>query len=408
MNRFKNSKLLLCIICWLISGCFVLAQKDNSKRNIKSSGDLQVGAQQTNEYLPLVKGRKVAVVANHTSFISQTHLVDSLFALGANMKCVFAPEHGFRGEAGAGEKIENQKDGRTGLPLISLYGKHLKPTLDDLKDIEVVLFDIQDVGVRFYTYISTLQYVMEACAEAGIEVIVLDRPNPHGFYVDGPVLKKEFRSFIGLNSVPVVYGLTIGEYARMINEEGWLKDGMKCRLKVIPLQNYSHRDLYQLPIKPSPNLPNMTAVYLYPSLCFFEGTRVSVGRGTTLPFQLIGYPGLRQSDTSFTPHAIKGVASDPPYRDTLCNGVRLSGFEELYPKTYNRIYLFWLKSMYESYPVKEKFFIPFFSKLAGNAELQDQITKGLSEDSIRKSWQQDIDQYKQIRKKYLLYEDFEQ
>jgi len=406
MNRFKNSKLILCFTCWLLSGCFVLAQKDNPKHRIKFQGDITTGAEQTSSYLPLLKGKTIAVVANHTSFINQTHLVDSLLSLGIHIKCVFAPEHGFRGEAGAGEKIESQKD-KTGLAVVSLYGKHLKPTREDLKDVNVVLFDIQDAGVRFYTYISTMQYVMEACAENNIEMMVLDRPNPHGFYVDGPVLKKEFRSFIGLNSVPVVYGLTIGEYANMINEEGWLKDGMKCRLKVISLQRYSHRDLYQLPIKPSPNLPNMTAVYLYPSVCFFEGTKVSLGRGTTLPFQVIGYPGFKEGDTSFTPHAIAGVASDPPYRDTLCNGIRLTGFEELYPKTANRINLSWLKSLYDSYPDKQNFFIPFINKLAGNAKLQEQIKSGLSEDSIRKSWQRDIDQYRQIRKKYLLYEDFE-
>jgi uncharacterized protein YbbC (DUF1343 family) len=329
-----------------------------------------------------------------------------LLALGVNIVNVFSPEHGFRGDAGAGEKVDNKTDSRTGLPIVSLYGKHLKPTADDLKGIEIVLFDIQDVGVRFYTYISTLQYVMEACADFNVELIVLDRPNPHGFYVDGPVLKKEYASFIGLQPVPIVYGLTIGEYATMINNEGWLVERKKCKLTVIALEQYSHSSHYSLPIKPSPNLHNMTAIYLYPSLCFFEGTRVSVGRGTECPFQVIGYPELINADTTFTPKAIPGVASDPPYRDTLCAGILIKQKDVSCITKCGRLNLGWLKSMYDSYPDKENFFIPFFNKLAGNAELMVQIKKGMSESEIRNSWQSDIDQYMKIRKKYLLYKDF--
>jgi len=378
-----------------------------SKLHVKYPVDLKTGADLTGDYLPLLQNKTIGIVANHTSRIGTVHLVDSLVSLGVKIKCVFAPEHGFRGEAGAGEKIADGKDERSGLPVISLYGRHLKPDSSDLKGIDLVLFDIQDVGARFYTYISTLQYVMEACAEKGIGVLVLDRPNPNGFYVDGPVLKKEYRSFIGMNAVPVVYGMTIGEYAKMINGERWLAGGKSCELKVIRMRDYSHNDLYQLPVAPSPNLPNMTAIYLYPSLCFFEGTRVSLGRGTTKPFQIIGYPGFKGGDTSFTPVSIPGVAPSPPFRDTLCGGIRLAGFEELYPKTYRRIYLYWLLAMADTYPEKERFFTDFFNKLSGNSEMMQQVKKGMKEEEIRNSWQSDISAFKKIRKKYLLYEDFE-
>ena len=398
-KRFFNTSLLF---LWSLFSC---AQA--GKLHVKTPSDLRTGADLTEEYLPLLQGKSIAIVANNTSRMGSAHLVDSLFALGVNIKCVFAPEHGFRGEAGAGEKITDGKDGHTGLPVISLYGKHLKPDSKDLEGIDLVVFDIQDVGVRFYTYISTLQYVMEACAGKGIGVIVLDRPNPNGFYVDGPVLKKEFRSFVGMNTIPVVYGMTIGEYAKMLNGEHWLEGGKSCALKVIRIRDYAHSDLYQLPVRPSPNLPTMTAVYLYPSLCFFEGTKVSVGRGTEWPFQLIGYPGFTGGDTTFIPVSIPGVAPSPPYRDTLCNGIRLAGFEELYPKTYRQIYLYWLKAMLDSYPEKEKFFTDFFNRLSGNSELQQQLKNGLDEASIRQSWQKDLQAFKKIRKKYLLYDDFE-
>ncbi len=383
--------------------CF---SQTDSKMLIKTNADLNAGAEQLHEYLPLIKNKSMAIVANQTSMIGNTHLVDSLMSFHLKIKCVFAPEHGFRGDASAGQKVANQLDEKTGLPIISLYGKHLKPTEQDLKDVDVVVYDIQDVGVRFYTYISTLQYVVEACAEQNKELIVLDRPNPNGFYVDGPVLDKNFSSFIGMNSVPVVYGLTIGEYATMLNGEHWLRNGVQCKLTVIKVKNYTHKDLYQLPVKPSPNLADMTAVYLYPSVCFFEGTKVSVGRGTSKPFRVIGYPGFKEGDVSFMPKNIPGVAANPPYQDTLCKGFDLSEFGEMYAVNFKRIYLYWLKAFYDTYPAKEKFFNDFIDKLAGTDQLRKQIINGVSEENIRKSWEDDLKKYNVIRKKYLLYEDF--
>ena len=355
----------------------------------------------------MITGKTIAVVANPTSLIHNTHLVDSLLSLHINIKCVFAPEHGFRGNTEAGGKVKDGIDETTNLPVISLYGKHQKPTAADMKDIDAVLFDIQDVGARFYTYIATLQYIMEACAEQKKLLIVLDRPDPNGFYIDGPVMEKECTSFVGLTSIPIVHALTVGEYAQMLNGEGWLKDGEQCELKVIKVKNYTHHDLYQLPVKPSPNLPNMAAIYLYPSLCLFEGTAISVGRGTDKPFQQIGFPGFADGNTSFTPKSINGVANHPPYQDTLCNGVELSDYGMMYMTNLKQLNLQWLIGMYQAYPDKNKFFTNYFTKLAGTATLKEQIINGVSEDEIRKSWKPAIDKYKKIRKKYLLYEDFE-
>lgn len=366
------------------------------------------GAESTEEYFPLLKGKKIAIVANHTAILGHQHLVDSLKNSGFNIKCVFAPEHGFRGESGAGDKIANGKDANTGIHIISLYGKHLKPTAKDLKGVDVVVFDIQDVGVRFYTYISTLQYVMEACAELNIRLIVLDRPNPNGFYVDGPVLKKEFTSFVGMQPVPVVYGMTIGEYAMMLNGEGWLAKNAKCNLKVIQLINYDHSKKPVIRIPPSPNLPDMDAIYLYPSICLFEGTHVSLGRGTSAPFRLVGFPGYKgekgERDTSFTPKNIKGFATNPPYSDSLCTGINLIGKGYEAPKR-AEMDLSLLSLMYQRFPDKSKFFNNFFNKLAGNSELQEQIKSGLSPEQIKATWKQDLDAFKVIRKKYLLYPD---
>jgi uncharacterized protein YbbC (DUF1343 family) len=374
---------------------------------VKYPSDLKTGAQRTADYLSALEHKSVAVVANKTSLIGKTHLVDSLLSLGIRIRCVFTPEHGFRGEAGAGDTVADGTDLSTGLPLVSLYGSHKKPTAEDLSGIDVVVFDLQDVGVRFYTYISTLQLVMEACAEQDIPCMVLDRPNPNGFYVDGPVLQKGYSSFVGMNPVPVVYGMTIGEYALMVNGEGWLAGGRTCRLQVIRMLDYAHTDLYQLPVSPSPNLPDMASVYLYPSTCFFEGTRVSLGRGTPYPFRLIGYPGFAGGDTSFMPVSLPGIAPRPPYQDTLCNGIRLDGFEAVYPKTYRRLYLFWLCSMYRSYPDKEQFFLPYFDKLAGNSDMRKRIIAGADEQGLQQDWQKDLDAFRKTRKKYLLYPDFE-
>ncbi len=365
-----------------------------------------MGADRTSEYLPLIKGKAIAVVANQSSMIRKTHLVDSLLKLKVNIKKVFCPEHGFRGTVDAGEKVETAKDPKTGLNIISLYGKNnKKPAAADLKDVDVVIFDIQDVGVRFYTYLSTLHYVMEACAENGKQLIVLDRPNPNGYYVDGPVMEDAYRSFLGLHPVPLVYGMTIGEYAQMINGEGWLKDGEKCNLKVITLVGYSHSDLYELPVKPSPNLPNMASVYLYPSLGLFEGTVVAVGRGTDAPFQVIGHPTLQKANYDFTPKPKPG-AMEPKYSGQVCHGYNLKDFGTEYMKDFKKIYLYWLIGTYANTPDKATFFDENFNYHAGNATLQQQIKDGVAEEAIRKSWQPGLQKFLPIRKKYLLYKDF--
>lgn len=373
---------------------------------VKTINDLKVGADRTTEYLPLLKGKSVAVVANQSSVIKNTHLVDSLISLKISVKKVFCPEHGFRGLVDAGEKVATEKDKKTGLNIISLYGKNKKPKPEDLKDVDMLIFDIQDVGVRFYTYLSTLHYVMEACAENKKELIVLDRPNPNGYYIDGPVLEDAYKSFLGLHPVPIVYGMTIGEYAQMINSEGWLKGGLKCNLKVITISNYVHNDMFELAIRPSPNLPNMSSVYLYPSLGLFEGTQISVGRGTDLPFQIIGSPVLQKANYSFTPQPKPG-AMEPKYKGIECKGHNLSEFGKEYMKDTKKIYLFWLIGTYANTADKTKFFDENFNFHAGNATLQQQIKDGVKEEVIRKSWEPGIAKFKVIRKKYLLYKDFE-
>ncbi|MBL7928236.1 MAG: DUF1343 domain-containing protein [Bacteroidia bacterium] len=365
------------------------------------------GAEQTGKYFPLIEGKTIAVVCNQTSIIGQSHLIDTLLAMGMKLKCVFAPEHGFRGEAGAGETIKDAKDKRTGLPVVSLYGNKKKPTAQDLAGVQTVIFDIQDVGARFYTYISTMTYVMEACAEHKIQLLILDRPNPNGHYVDGPVLKKGFESFVGLHPVPIVHGMTVGEYAHMLNGEGWLSNKLQCNLKVITCRNYDHQTEYNLPVRPSPNLPNMSSIYLYPSLCLFEGTPLSIGRGTEFPFQVVGFPGFKDGDLEFTPVTIDGVVKNPPYENRKCKGIDLRAFGEEYMKNFRGIYLYWLTGLYEAFPDKEKFFTPFFNKLAGTDELMKQIKNKMPEEDIRQSWQKELSQFKKIRSKYLLYDDFE-
>lgn len=363
---------------------------------------IYVGAARTDEYVPLIRGKRLAVVTNQTGMIGQTHLVDSLLAIGMNVVKVFAPEHGFRGEADAGEHVADERDARTGLPVISLYGSNKKPKPEQLADVDVLIFDIQDVGVRFFTYISTLHYVMEAAAEQHKRLIVLDRPNPNGFYVDGPVLDTAFASFVGMDPVPLVHGMTMGEYARMINGEGWLKGGVKCDLTVIPCLGYAHSSYYELPVKPSPNLPNMAAVFLYPALGLFEGTVVSVGRGTDLPFQCIGYPGCSLGTYAFTPHAMPG-AKDPPYKDKACTGMDLSSFGEFYSRLDPHLNLEWLMGMYSASTDQAHFFTSFFDRLAGGTVLRKAIISGKSEDDIRKSWQPGLEKFKAMRKPYLLY-----
>ncbi len=362
------------------------------------------GAQRTGEYLPLLESKNVAVVANQASLIGKTHLVDTLLSSGIRVVKIFSPEHGFRGKAEAGAFIEDGKDTQTGLPVISLYGKHKKPVAEDLKGVDIVLFDLQDVGVRFYTYISTLAYVMESCAGNNIPLIVLDRPNPNGFYVDGPVLEKDHSSFVGMHPVPVVYGMTIGEYARMVNGEGWLPDSLQCDLTVIGLKGYSHNMIVKLPVKPSPNLPDWESVYLYPSLAFFEGTIVSVGRGTDFPFRVYGHPDLKTGDFSFTPHRIPGVSEHPKFEGQTCYGQNLTGYAHDYKTNPRRLNLSWLIRTYQTLSPDHCFFNDYFEKLAGNDQLRSQIEAGMSENEIRADWQDGLKKFKKIRFKYLIYD----
>ncbi|MEW5845583.1 MAG: DUF1343 domain-containing protein [Bacteroidota bacterium] len=365
------------------------------------------GARVMSSYLPVLQGKRVAVVANHTTLVGSKHLVDTLLTVGVNIKKIFCPEHGFRGDFEAGEQIGNYTDKTTGLPVISLYGGSKKPKPTDLSDIDVVIFDLQDVGVRFYTYISTMHYVMEACAENGKPLIILDRPNPNGFYVDGPVLDTAFRSFVGMHPVPLVHGMTIGEYAQMINGEGWLKGKIKCQLTIIPCKGYTHSMTTALPVRPSPNLPNHLSVLLYPSLGLFEGTVVSVGRGTDYPFQVFGYPNFPDKGFRYIPVEKRGASVNPPYKGKPVYGIDLRDYSVNYFLDRREIILDWLIYSYSNYPEKEKFFNNFFNLLAGTSELRQQIESGLSPSEIRATWQPALEQYKQIRKKYLLYPDFE-
>ncbi|MBO4282130.1 MAG: DUF1343 domain-containing protein [Bacteroidales bacterium] len=369
--------------------------------------EVRVGAARTQVYLPFIQGKKIAVCANHTALIGQTHLVDSLHALGVDIVRIFAPEHGFRGRAEAGQTVANDTDAKTGIPIVSLYGKRKKPTAEDMQGIDLVLFDIQDVGARFYTYISTLHYLMEAAAENKVTIVVLDRPNPNGFWVDGPVLKPQFSSFVGMHPVPVVHGMTVGEYALMINGEKWLKNGLQCDLKIVNVERYDHALRYQLPNAPSPNLPTMEAIYLYPSLCLFEGTPLSVGRGTDKPFRLLGYPDCPDGNTQFKPKSIPGVALHPPFENKKCKGYDLSEFSLTVLKNQPFLHIDLLIEMYKNYPDKARFFLPVFTKLAGTDQLQKQIEAGLSAEAIHASWKEELEQFKRIRKKYLLYADFE-
>ncbi len=366
-----------------------------------------VGAANEEKYLPLLENKKVAVVVNQTSVVDGEHLLDMLMANDVQVKKIFAPEHGFRGTADAGEHIKSGKDAKSNLPIISLYGNHNKPTKADLQDIDVVVFDIQDVGARFYTYISTLQYVMEACAENNKQLIVMDRPNPNGHYVDGPVLDMKNKSFVGMQPVPIVYGMTIGEYAQMLNGEKWLNNKLQCKLTVIPCSNYTHVSKYRLPIAPSPNLQTENSIALYPSLCLFEGTEVSVGRGTPRPFEQWGHPSYKNNGYSFTPMPSAG-AKDPLYNGKKCYGANLSlSKRDVQKIVNNQLQLEFIKNAYYLSPNKSKFFNPFFTKLAGNTTLQKQITGKLSDKEIRNSWAKDLAKFKKIRKKYLLYPDFE-
>lgn len=364
------------------------------------------GAERMEQYLPLLENKKIGVVANHTSMIGSSHLIDSLLSLGVSVKKIFTPEHGFHGTADAGERVNSSVYKNTELPLISLYGGNYKPDPEDMEGLDIVLYDIQDVGVRFYTYISTMHFVMEACAEAGVSFLVLDRPNPNGFYVDGPVLDIQHRSFVGMHPVPIVYGMTPAEYARMINGEGWLEGGMKVDLHYVLCDDYDHLTLYRLPVSPSPNLQSQLSVYLYPSLCLFEGTIMNVGRGTDYPFMIFGHPRFPVADFQYTPISTKG-ASSPLHMGELVNGVDLRGFQERFIIDRGELYLEWLLYAYNTMPRDLPFFNSFFTKLVGNDEVQSMIERGAGVSAIMKSWEKDVADFKKIRKKYLLYKDFE-
>ena len=364
---------------------------------------IETGAEQTGRYLPLLEGRRVGIMTNHTGTVGRTHLVDTLRSLGVDIRVVFAPEHGFRGQADAGESVASYRDQKTGIDVVSVYGSTKRPPDSIMQRLDVLLFDIQDVGLRYYTYLSSMHYLMEACAANGKRLIVLDRPNPNGFYVDGPVLEAKHRSFVGMHPIPVVHGMTLGELARMIDGEGWLRDGLRCKLTVIPCRGYTHRSRYRLPTAPSPNLPNMRAVYLYPSLCFFEGTPISLGRGTDFPFQAYGHPEL-QGDFSFTPRSNAG-AKNPPLKDKLCHGVDLrtsTSDERIWERGVDLGYVI---DCYRQLNLGEKFFTPMFDRLTGTDYVRQMILQGAGADRIKARWADDVERFKQTRKPYLLYEE---
>jgi uncharacterized protein YbbC (DUF1343 family) len=368
-------------------------------------GGIITGASRTGIYLPQLKGKRVAVVANHTSLVDSVHLIDTLLSEGIDIRRIFTPEHGFRGQGEAGEMIESYQDVKTGLPVISLYGISKKPDLKHLKDVDVVVFDVQDVGVRFYTYISTMHYVMEACAESGTDFLVLDRPNPNGFYVDGPVLDTQYRSFVGMQPIPMVHGMTIAELGRMINDQGWLKNGIRCHFEWIPCAHYTHDSLYRVPVPPSPNLPNMQSIYLYPSIGLMEGTVINVGRGTAWPFQVFGHPKLRNTDFTYIPRSIHGASTDPKYKDRLCRGIDLRDYAHDSLLIRPRIRLQWIRFAMKNTPEND-FFLPFFHYLAGTRKLMAQLRQGVPEESIRAGWQEQLDEFMKLRRQYLIYEDF--
>ncbi len=365
---------------------------------------VRTGAEQMERLLPLLKGKRIALVVNQTSRVGETHLLDTLIASGIEIKKVFAPEHGFRGEADAGETVRNGKDIRTGVPILSLYGNNKKPAAAQLREVDVVLFDIQDVGARFYTYISTMHYVMEACAENGKQMLITDRPNPCD-YVDGPVRRQGLKSFVGMHAIPILHGCTVGELAEMINGEGWLANGKQCRLTVLPVEGWQHGQPYSLPVKPSPNLPNDQAIALYASLCPFEGTAVSVGRGTYYPFQVIGSPDIRLSSFRFKPEALEGFDKNPMYKGQYCYGNNLRSTAA--PKGFSLKYVIAYYQAYRNQGKADKFFTrpQWFDLLIGNRSVRQQIMKGLDEEEIRAGWQEELEAYKKMREKYLIYPD---
>lgn len=378
---------------------------------LSSFAQILPGADQTDKYLPYLEGKRVAIMANPTSIIGKTHLVDSLLSRGVNIVRIFGPEHGFRGNASAGVKVEDERDPETGIPIVSLYGRKNKPAPEDLADVDVVIYDLQDVGCRFYTNINALARLMEACHENDKELIILDRPNPNGYLIDGPVLDMKYKSGIGMFPIPMAHGLTVGEFALMANGEGWLTNKVKCRLKIIPVANYAHDMPYTLPVSPSPNLNTQQAVLLYPSTCMFEGTYLNNGRGTYFPFTVLGSPELKgKYDFHFTPVSIKGMAETPLFMDQVCYGLDLRNYDTDLLRKSGKINLQWIIELYQAHPHKEKFFDSSLSnqmgtieKLIGSGLFRQQIIDGVPEEEIRASWEPGLSQYKEMRKKYLLY-----
>jgi len=403
MDLSKNTMnaLIKRVVFLLLLSCVGFANAQNEEK-----GDLVIGAERFDKLKTLLEDKRIGLVVNQTSILNneiQTHLLDALLENGFQVKVVFAPEHGFRGIADAGEIVKDSKDIKTGIPIVSIYGKQKAPTAEQMADIDAVVFDIQDVGARFYTYISTMHYVMEACAENDKELIVLDRPNPND-YIDGPIRQPGFRSFVGVDPIPLLHGLTVGELASMINGEGWLKTGKNsCKLEVVTMLNWKHGDPYWLPVKPSPNLPNDQAVRLYPSLCFFEATSFSVGRGTYHPFQVIGYPDKKFGDFSFTPTSLPGFDTHPIQKDKVCYGINLQEYPFEGGLTLKFVLYF-----YDKCGKNASFFFSrakWFDLLAGTDQLRKQIIAGMNEEEIRETWKEDLDNYKEMRKKYLLYEE---
>ncbi|MGY3213167.1 exo-beta-N-acetylmuramidase NamZ family protein [Mucilaginibacter sp. HD30] len=409
MKRIKSfldltlPSLLLLFTITLQSNC-TFAGKSAKTDTVKK---IITGAARIPLYFNYIKGKNIGMVVNQTSVIGthQTTTVDSLLTLGIRIKKIFGPEHGFRGNASNGAVVGDDVDAKTGLPVISLYGKHYKPTQADLKGLDVLIFDIQDVGARFYTYISTLHYVMEACSENNIELMVLDRPNPNGLTVDGPILDTAYKSFVGMHRIPIAHGMTIAEYAQMINGESWLNKGIKCKLTIIKMANYTHATSYKLPVNPSPNLNTYQSILLYPSVCLFEGTTFSLGRGTMEPFQVVGHPSLKGKYAySFMPVSIPGMSEDPPQKNIVCYGIDLKNYNADSLRKTGKIDLSWLIKMYKDFPDKANFFNAYFTKLAGTETLRKQIEEGKTEQQIRRSWEPGLSRFKITRKKYLLYQ----
>lgn len=408
----KIAFIILLINCFGCNCNSQIANVNSSKQNSKTKQffdkkqikPIETGASQTHNYVPKLRNKKIGLLVNQTAQINGVLLVDTLKKLGLNITTIFGPEHGFRGNADAGEKVGNYTDEKTGIPVISLYGAKDAPTTNDLKNIDVLVFDIQDVGTRFYTYTITLFKVMQACADANLDLIILDRPNPNAHLIDGPVLNMAFKSGVGANPIPIAHGLTIAEFALMVNGQKWLKNGVQCKLEIIKNNNYNHWLPYNLPVKPSPNLPNNLSVYLYPTLCLFEGTSLSMGRGTLFPFQVLGHPLLNNTyNFTFTPISIVGMSKNPPLINQKCYGIDFSKTKLETLKNRKIIDLALLLKIYNQYPDKENFFNSFFNKLAGNATLMQQIKSGKSEVEIRATWQPQLKAYKAMRKNYLLY-----